>query len=357
MIGKKIVYPLAILVVIVALLVIGNRLGRKAPSEKEVKFFPSLTEQSIGAITIREGTNVVKVRRKGDVWVVSKPTAADEKPAVVKPPLVSDSVQADSAEGEQKEASTEYPVDSASIASALEKITTIRKDALISENPEKQAVFEVDSSKGLLVELADNSGKALGSIIIGKSGADWNSNYVRFKGSNSVYMSRGGVRYSFFTDLNRWRNKSILKFDKATAKGLTLAKKDSGMITLAHADTGAPWEILEPIKNPAKTDEVEGIIEKLALLNATDFQDDVLPDTAMGFDKPELVVTISFKNGSSRNVMFGKKNSDGKYWVKTDGKDQIFLIADHTVNQINKKFDDLKGEPPVKPINPDSLKK
>ncbi|MBN1308072.1 MAG: DUF4340 domain-containing protein [Chitinispirillaceae bacterium] len=356
---KKIIYLLAILAVIVAVIVIGNQLGKKTPSEKELTFFPGLTEQAVGSITIREGSNAIKVRRKGDVWVVSKPSAStDAKTAdAAASPLVSDSVSIDAVEGEKKAASPEYPVDSASIASALEKITALKKDALISENPEKQDIFEVDSSKGLLVEMADNSGKPIGSVIIGKSGADWNSNYVRCKGSNSVYMASGGVRNSFFTDLNRWRNKSILKFDKATAKGLTLAKKDSGMITLAHADSGNPWQIIEPIDSPAKTEEVEGILDKLALLNATDFQDEALPDTAMGFDKPELVVTVSFKNGSSRNVIFGKKNSDNKYWVKTDGKDQIFLIADYTANQINKKLDDLKGEPLVKPIDPDTLNK
>ena len=356
--GKKLIYLVAVLVVVVALIIVGNQLGKKTPSEKELKFFPGLTEQTIGSITIHEGSNVVKVRRKGDVWVVSKPsTSADEKAEVNTPHLGMDSVKAPVKETLKDDESVEYPVDSASIASALEKITAIKKDALISENPEKQSIFEVDSGKGLLVEVADNSGKSAGSIIIGKSGADWNSNYIRFKGSNSVYMSSGGARSSFFTDLKRWRNKSILKFDKTTAKGITLAKRDSGMITLAQADTGTPWKIIEPIENPAKTDAVDGLLDKLAMLNATDFQDDVLPDTATGFDNPELGVTVSFKNGSSRNVIFGKKNSDNKYYVKTDGKDQVFLVADYSFNQINKKLDDLKGEPLVKSLDVDSLKK
>ncbi len=354
--GNKVFYLTAILVVIVAALIIGNKLGNKTPTEKELKFFPALTEQAIGSISIREGTTTIKIRRKGDVWVVSKPsaTATEKTAAPEQPPL---SAVNDSGKADLFGAAPEYPVDSASIASALEKIVALKKNALISENPEKQGIFEVDTLKGILVDLTDNSGKAIGSIIIGKSGADYNSNYIRVMGSNSVYMASGGVRYAYFTDLNRWRNKSILKFDKATAKGLTLANRDSGTITLAQADSGNPWVILEPIKNPAKTEEVEGILEKLASLNATDFQDAALPDTAMGFDKPELGVTISFKNGSSRNVIFGKKNSDNKYWVKTDGKEQIFLISDYTVNQINKKLNDLKGEPLVKPVSPDSLKK
>jgi hypothetical protein len=351
---KKIYILATILIVIVAILVVQNKLSSKKPTEQETKFFPSVTEQSIGSILIREGTNSIQLKRTGDVWVVSKPS--DDKSGtsatVARSPLLSDtsvSMIPSSATG--------YPVDSASISSAIEKLTSLKKSALISENPEKQSIFEVDTLKGIIVDMADNSGKSLGTFIVGKSGPDYNSNYVRQKGSNLVYMASGGIRYSFFTDLTRWRNKSIVKFDKSTAQGITLAKNDGSMITIAHADSGNPWEIITPIKNPAKTEEVNGILEKLSQLTATDFQDIPLADTAMGFNKPELGVTVSFKNGSSRNVIFGKKNSDNKYWVKTDGKEQLYLIGEYTVNQINKKLDELKGEPLVKPIAPDSIKK
>ncbi|MBN1758078.1 MAG: DUF4340 domain-containing protein [Chitinispirillaceae bacterium] len=347
--GNKLIILVAILVVAVGVIILNEKLGNKKPTEKEQKFFPEMTEQTIGKIIISEGETSIQLKRKGDVWVVSKPSAdAAEKPAST--PLGAENAPATA------ETAVEYTVDSASITAAVEKIASLKKDALISENPEKQSIFEVDSVKGLNITVADNSGKKIGSFIIGKSGPDYNSNYIRLKGSNDVYMSSGGVRYSLFTDLNRWRDKTILRFDKTTAKGITLTSKDGSMITLAHADSGNPWQIIEPIQNPAKTETVNGIIEKLASLSATDFQDEALADTATGFDSPELGVTVSFNNGSSRNIIFGKKNSDNKYWVKTDGKDQVFLIGEYTVNQVNKTLDDLKGEPEVKPVKADSVK-
>ena len=365
--NKKIIYLVVILIDLVAALFISERLGKKTPTEKELKFFPELTEQGIGSINIRDkNTTTIKIRRKGDVWVVSKSTDTDEKEeeaAAGQPPLVSDAAKTDSISEktetaqEQKTKPIEYSVDSASISAALEKITALKKDALISSNPEKQKIFEVDSANGNFIEVTDLSGKLAGSFIIGKSGPDYNSNYIRTIGSNDVFIARGGIRNALFSDLKRWRDKSILKFDKSTAKGITLAKKDSAMITLAQSDTGNPWKIIEPINSPAKTEEVDGILNKLSTLNASDFQDEVLEDSAMGFDNPELGVTVSFKNGSSRNILFGKKNEDKKYWIKTDGKEQIFLIGEYYFNQINSKLEDLKGEPLVKSIDTDSLPK
>ncbi len=356
--NKKVLYSVVILVILVAVLFIGENLGGKKPSEKELRFFPDLTEQSIGSLNIREGAGGIKVRRKGDVWVVSKSTH-ETASASTGPLGADDSAKAfPAASGvEEESAGREYPVDSASIASALEKLTSLKKDALVSENPEKQNIFEVDTGKGIRVDLEDNSGKSLGSFIIGKSGADYNSNYIRSKGSNAVYMAAGGIRYAFFTDLDRWRNKSILKFDKGTAKGLTLTKKDGSSIILSHADSGNAWSITEPIEGPAKSETVDEILSKLSTLTASGFQDSALADTAMGFNSPELGVTLSFNNGSSRNVVFGKKNGESKYWVKTDGKNQIFLIGEYYVNQINKTLDDLKSEPVVKPVDTDTLKK
>ena len=352
--GNKLAILVAVLAVLIGIIVISNKLGNKKPSEAEQKFFPSLTEQSIGSITINEGENRVKLRKKGDVWVVSKDGGTSPAQTAAAGSLLG---TGDSSSAPSPTEAVEYPVDSASITAALEKVTSLKKTALISENPEKQSVFEVDSAKGISVVLSDGTGKTVGSFLIGKSGPDYNSNYIRVVGSNSVYMASGGIRYSFFTDLDRWRDKAIVRFDKTTAKGLTLNKKEGGMITIAHADSGNPWQILEPIQSPAKTDAVNGVLEKLSTLTASDFQDEVIADTAMGFDKPELVVTVSFNNGSSRNIIFGKKNSESKYWVKTDGKDQLFLITEYNVNQINKKLEDLKGEPPVQSISPDSTKK
>lgn len=360
--GNKLVYLVIALVVAVAAIIIGDRLGRKTPSDSELQFFPGVKEDAVGSITVTKGIKSLKIRKKGDIWVVSLPGFGQKEEDDLQQgmPLAAETAAEDTSAAETVSAGpavAEYPVDSAAITTALEKFTSLKKNVLISTNPEKQDKFEVDSVKGTFVEIADKSGKILGSFIVGKSGPDYTSNYVRKMGSNSVYMAPGNVRNAFFTDLKRWRDKSILRFDKTTAKGITLAAKDSAVITLAKADTGNPWQIIEPIKNPAKTEEVDAILNKLSTLNGSDFQDMPLEDSAMGFDSPELAVTVSFDNGSSRSVIFGKKNKDNKYWVKADSKEQIFLIGEYYKNQISKKLDDLKGEPLVKSIDPDSLPK
>jgi len=227
--GKKLLYTVSILILAILAIVVSEKLNKKAPTETSLKFFPTCTEKNISEITIKDSKDSVKVRRKGDVWVVSRFATG----SVAQSPLNTGSEQTTDAN------LVEFPADSASVATVLEKIVNMKKGELISENPAKQSIFEVDSSKGILVDVLDESGKSKGSFRIGKNGADWSSSYVRMVGSNAVYMVGGRVRYSFFTDLKRWRDKSIIKFDRSAAKRITLIKKGGSSLTVAKADTGS----------------------------------------------------------------------------------------------------------------------
>jgi len=269
----------------------------------------------------------VTVHQKGDVWVVS--------------PGVNSS-------------SPEYPTDSASVAIALEKLSGMKKGELASKNPEKQSIFEVDTVKGMSVEVFNAAGKSLGTILIGKNTPDWNSNYVRQDKSNDVYTAAGGIGYSFFTDITRWRDKLIMSFDKSLAKNITLIRKDGTSIALAKADSGNTWNIITPEQCAAKSDQADGIISKLALFNAVGFQDTVLADSVFGLTKPELVVSIGLKNGAKK-ITFGAKRADGKNYAMVDGRETIYLVNDYDVNALNKELKDLKDIPPSAPaplVNP-----
>lgn len=331
--GRKLLYLVGILFVAVFVIVLNEGLNNKSPSDESLKFFPGISEKDISAVVIKDATDSVKIRKKGDIWVVS-PLSSDQKSEAA--PIGTDQAAA-------KEKS-EYPADSASVAAVLEKLVSMKKGELISTNPAKQSIFEVDSSKGIFVELMDQSGTSKGSIRIGKNGPDWSSNYVRMIGSNSVYMVSGSIRNSFFTDSKRWRDKYIIKFDKSTAKRITLVKKDGSSVAVAKADTGNSWNIVEPVSNPAKTDQVDEILNTLSRFVAADFEETGLNDSALGFTSPELAAIVSFDNGSTKKILIGVKNQAGKYTVRAEGKETVFLVNESEFNKINKDTNALKAE-------------
>jgi len=329
--GNKLFYAVVILVIAVLTIIISENLSNKSPSESEKKIFPKLSESSISAISIKDSNDSVKIRRKGDIWVVDAYQAASAPSGLT---MESDS---------SKPAVTSkiYQADSASISSVLEKVLKMEKSVLISDNQEKQSIFEVDSAKGTLVELWDATGKAIGSFRIGKNGADWSSNYVRMTGSNSVYMVGGSIRYSFFSDHKRWRDKTITRFDKSTVKRISLIRKDGASVAVAKADTGNAWNIVEPTQAIAKTDQIDEILNTAYRLNAFDFDESEASDSAMGFTKPELTVVLGFPNDATKKIVFGSKDENSRYRVRTDGKEHVFLVNESEFDKLNKDLEKL----------------
>ncbi|NLW31158.1 MAG: DUF4340 domain-containing protein [Fibrobacter sp.] len=338
--GKKLLYIVCALIISILAIVIGNKLSNKAPSESEKRFFPELTENTISSVQIVDNNDSIRLKRKGDIWFVMQGKDVKSSDETLEPVISKES--SDSVAGSDIGSSIkEYPADSASVRTLLEKIVNMKKDELISTNPEKQTIFEVDSSSGILVEVQDNSRKSHGQFRIGKSGPNWNSNYVRLIGSNSVYMVSGSIKHSFFTDLKRWRDKSIIKFEKSGAKGISIAKKDAAPVILEKSDT--IWNMAAPEQHPAKKEKVEEIINSLFNLKATDFENDTISDTDAGFNNPEYVVVVSLNSGSKK-VIVGNKTDSNKYRVKTEDKKTVFLVNESVINKFDVDLQDLKAE-------------
>jgi hypothetical protein len=331
--GKKMIFAVVAIVLAILVIVIGEKAGKQKPSEKSLLFFPGLAQKDIAALEMSDASGKVRIQRKGDIWILGNGGTA--APASANPILGAATQAADA---------YEYQADSASLVSVLEKIVAIKKDLNpISKNPEKQSLYEVDSAKGLLVEVFDHTGKSRGAFRLGKNGPDYSSCYVRMAASNDVYMVGGNIRYSFFTDSKRWRDKSVVKFDQNTAQNIAIMKKDGSKIVLGKDST---WSIKEPILSAAKAGEVQTILSELSRLTAADFDTMTQDNPATGFGTPELAVAITLNNSTVKNVVFGVKNGSSQYYVKTDGKPHVYLVGEAEFNKFNVTVDQLKEVPP-----------
>ena len=350
-----------VLIVLVGIIVIANQLQNQKPSEKSLVLFPDFSDAACSEIIVTESNQTAKLARKGANWVVEGQAAASSVAAVPASPLAQPAAAAQPAGGVK---SDDYPVDSAIIQTAIEKIKSLKKEDLISQNPQKQSELEVDSAKGILVEVLGDKGKAIGAFYIGKNGANWDQNFIREKGSNDVYLVGGSVHNAFFGDPKKWKDKTIVKFDKTFVKKLQIAKKDSGTVELTHVsasptDTSIKegWTLDGPEKVKIKKDKVEDVLNTMSRLQAADFETDAaLSSDSMGFSKPELVVTATLQNGETKSVVFGKKKtSANQFWAKTpDNTKAVFLAYDYNVTSMGQTLNSLKDVPQaaVKPGTP-----
>jgi hypothetical protein len=339
---KKLIILGIILVVVVGIIVLSEKMGSQKKSGKVKEFFPDFSATNCSAFLISDKNGSVKLKKQGDIWVIESKGEEETKKEEESAPILEETVEKDPTSSTE----FEYPADSASVASVMEKLAVMKMDELISKNPEKQEVFEVDSVKGTLVEVWDSKNKSIGKFRIGKSGPDWSSHFVRMIGSDDVYSVSGSIKYAFFTDNNRWRDKAVLKFDALLLKKIKIAKKDSAVIELERTvdTTGAKWNITAPEKSPADSASLAKMVKDLSILMTSNFEENLdSPDSVTGFNDPYIVVSLELENGDKKMLTIGNlKEDDNQRWVKADDKQAIFLLYKSKFDNVDKSLEELK---------------
>jgi len=183
--NKKLIFAIGAIVIVAAIFIVSEKMASIRPPEHRTRFFPTLEERHITAIVVNDEGRSVRLDKLsgGDGWTVSGGGA------------------------DSSAAGSPSPADSALVQIALEKIVSLKKGEPVSVNPEKQVAFEVvDTGKSFVKVYAGKDAPA-GVLILGKSGPDWNSNYARLMGSDTVYIVPGWLRQSLFFDIEKWRKK------------------------------------------------------------------------------------------------------------------------------------------------------
>jgi hypothetical protein len=176
--NKKLVIGISVLIIVTAIFIVADRMTDIRPPEHRTKLFPTLEERHIAAIVVNDGERRIRMERCPCGWKVGN---------------VGDSL---------------VKADSALVRIAAERIVSLRKGDVVSDNPANQPRFGVDDDAPSSIEIyAPDSLTLAGVLLIGTSGPSWNSNHVRLKGCNEVYLMSGGLRQALFFDLERWRQK------------------------------------------------------------------------------------------------------------------------------------------------------
>ena len=236
-----------------------------------------------------------------------------------------------------------YPADSEGIAELLTKVGAFKNTQRVSNNPEKQAEFEVDST-GVEAKLMDANDKLLAHLFIGKITSGFLSSYVRVADSNDVYVAQGNLQSVFNKGTRTWKDRTIFDFNKGIVTQLNISSPEE-MVEL-HLDENGAWQMLKPVAATAKTTEVDNLLTTFSSLNTDDFaaaKDDL---AEYGLDVPESTISALLNDGTTATLHIGKEE-EGKRYVKRADKDTVFRLFKSNVDRLITKSDTLKAaEPP-----------
>lgn len=219
------------------------------------------------------------------------------------------------------------PADEASVAAAIGKGASLTLKGIVSSNPQKQSVFQVDSTATLVRVFEKGTEKA--AFRIGKLGSTYTETYVRREGSNDVYIADGMLTYVFSKPVRDWRDKTIFKTAQENIKSVRFQYGDT-TFTLAFQDS--VWRIDE---QTAQDYTVRGLLGSLANLQADEFIDTTV--TMM----PPVSAVIDVEGVQLRFHL----NKAGNYFVESSRTQQLFEVQGWHAQQVLKRKKDLTSNP------------
>lgn len=303
---KQLLYMLGVLVVIVAIIIVSNKIISKAPKKDELLMFPKINVEQIASIEIKDRDSLAVIKKQGSDWVV--------------------------------QFCDNYKADTAKVNAALQVFSSLEKRELASTNKDKQKVFGIDSVTGRRVIVKDVNGKILVDFWIGDMNYELRSDYVRLNGSDEVYCCSKNIKNNFLNINEMWKDRKIWEFAK---ENISRIKTDHDTTNMAlEKDSLGNWNLSKPAMMRADASKVDGFLDRLSRLETSTWAgiNDKYIETA--FKDSTIQINIEEKSGTGHNLTISKEK-EGYCYTKIDQNPNIFKLSSYVYTDLKKVWKDF----------------
>jgi hypothetical protein len=212
------------------------------------------------------------------------------------------------------------PADPGAVGAAVGKSTAPILGSVVSTNPAKQEVFQVDTSGTLVRLFVQGAEKA--AFRVGKAGAQWTETYVRREGSDDVYLAQDQLSSVYARAVREWRDKSIFT---ARPEAVRTVRFLYGDTTFALTRSDSAWLLDGTAVAPA------GMHPFLTAI--TSLQTDDFVDTALAAPPPLAAVIVV----DGTELRFHRDADAPSYLVRTSASPQWYTLQQWRADQVLKR--------------------
>jgi hypothetical protein len=290
---RSTMFLLAILIALIGATVwVMQRPGEQSSSSDNADVLVSYDSAAVDRMDISTPSGTVSLVREGDAWMIASPIRAR--------------------------------ADQRLVSTAIGQGRSLKLKALVSSNPAKQQLFQIDSASSLVRIFA--KGAEVAAFHVGKPGPAYTETYIRREGSKDVYLTDGMLSMVFARPVRDWRNKTLLSLRPEDVRRVQFQYGDT---TFALSRSDSSWQV-EGV--PASEYGVRGFLASLTTMQCDDFIDSTL--AAM----PPREATLEV-NGVQ--IAFHRKPGDTMYTVIASNGLQIYTMYAWRAEQVLKRKKDF----------------
>jgi hypothetical protein len=279
---------------------------RKEAERKAKLLFSSVEKDSITQILLQPAG--IRLEKEEGEWVITEPIQAKTQ---------------------------RWAVDG--IANSL---TSARRERVIAENPADYTPYGLDPPAATVI--FSHSGRS-DTLHVGNKNATGTYVYVRLASSPEVLLTTTSIKYNAEKKLMDLRNKDVLTYQTNDVTKMEFRYKRK---TFLAEKTSGKWKLLKPVEDEAETSSINKILNKIRNSRAKEFVDEDPTDLKKyGLHRPVATFSVYLvPNDAKKTLLIGKKNNDGNYYAKDEGRKPVFVIDSSAVAQLDVEASDLRSK-------------
>lgn len=240
-----------------------------------------------------------------------------------------------------------HDADVATVRSYLSTLKSLRATDFPDEHADASTYGLAEPRLTVVLTL---EGGAQQTFLLG-GGNDKKEVFAKTASSPVVYTVGDWVSRDLDKPADDFRDKTVVAFDKDTAKSLEVSRQDGSSYTLARGEDGK-WKV-EKGDGPGSPASVGAFVNDVATLKGYEIAGDGVADlAAFGLEPAAVRIKVVGPDGAEvGTVLLGQREVDGKkqYTATRAGSGTVVVVRDYNYTRLDKGAADFKesAQPPA----------
>ncbi|MDP2874237.1 MAG: DUF4340 domain-containing protein, partial [bacterium] len=213
-----------------------------------------------------------------------------------------------------------FKADEKVVSNCLDLLLSLKKDTLASTNKEKFSKYDI-SDKSSKIKLASGN-KMSATVLIGKSGPTYGTNYFQIEGEDRVWLS--GDNLVTACQPPEWRDMTIFSFDTQKVKSYQLQESGNNYTLKKN---GVQWELDGQANKKMVGEKVSSILYAFASLKAKDL---LVAEKDTSQFSAVITATVTLEDEKKYSLQIGApltNATDSDFKAKSEDEKIIYLIS------------------------------
>ncbi|MBU1018021.1 DUF4340 domain-containing protein [Patescibacteria group bacterium] len=220
------------------------------------------------------------------------------------------------------------PADEEKVGDFLKAMYSLKEGSLVSNNPDRTAIFSVDEKNGVHVQIWNHKARAIADFYAGETIPD--GQYLRRADKDEVFQTIPSLTRFLADSLDSWKDKTLLSVEETDIRRVALQTPEEEMVLEKKEGV---WRMIQPEDYEADSLAVRTLFDQFKKFRASAFAEST-EASQIDFSDPDYKISVRMNDESLQLVLFKRAEEGDAYFAKNGDKDMVYTADQLLIDSV-----------------------